>query len=420
MVHLTVTPESALADEPVKIKACDLPPHQIITIRAWLKDERGKLFYSRAFYVSDKDGKVDLQQTPATGGDFHGVHPMGLFWALRPITPHLRLVKRDVMGSAFEVHLELYGHWEPDAMPQCSPEATTCLRKWYVVPGVQRFQVREGRIRGTFFIPPGEGPFPGVIDLFGGFGGLIEFRSSLLASRGFATLALAYFAYDDLPKNFDHLDLRYFEEAAQFVTSHPKVSGKGVGVIGVSKGAEMALAMASYLPQIAGAVCINGTMVLTESIVSYGDMILPGIPLQKEKMLFTHSGALHTSHIYEDLKKNENQTCVLPVEKANGSILFLVGENDQTYDSSYFARMSVTRARKHGKMDVYVESYPGAGHLIEPPCSPFCPASRSSSSAIPVMWGGELVAHCQAQEISWPRIQDFLRKNIKCSKKNKL
>ena len=39
----------------------------------------------------------------------------------------------------------------------------------------------------------------GVIDLLGGVGGLVEFKASLLASNGFAALALAYFAYDDLP-----------------------------------------------------------------------------------------------------------------------------------------------------------------------------------------------------------------------------
>ena len=27
--------------------------------------------------------------------------------------------------------------------------------------GVKRIPVREGRIRGTLFLPPGEGPFPG-------------------------------------------------------------------------------------------------------------------------------------------------------------------------------------------------------------------------------------------------------------------
>ena len=51
----------------------------------------------------------------------------------------------------------------------------------------------------VLFLCLGEGPFQGVIDMFGGSGGLIEFRAALLASRGFAALALAYFNYKDLP-----------------------------------------------------------------------------------------------------------------------------------------------------------------------------------------------------------------------------
>lgn len=68
----------------------------------------------------------------------------------------------------------------------------------------------------------GEGPFPGIIDLFGGVGGLVEFRASLLAAHGFAVLALAYFAYEDLP-NLLEVDLDYFEEATNLLLAHPKV-----------------------------------------------------------------------------------------------------------------------------------------------------------------------------------------------------
>ena len=56
----------------------------------------------------------------------------------------------------------------------------------------------------------GSGPFPGVIDMFGTGGGLMQFRAALLASRGFVALSLAYFNYEDLPSNLD-LTLEYFE-----------------------------------------------------------------------------------------------------------------------------------------------------------------------------------------------------------------
>ena len=63
-----------------------------------------------------------------------------------------------------------------------------------------------------FFLPlfSGDGPFPGVIDLFGTAGGIIEFRSALLASRGIASLSLPYFRYEDLPDTLYDLDLEYF------------------------------------------------------------------------------------------------------------------------------------------------------------------------------------------------------------------
>jgi len=56
----------------------------------------------------------------------------------------------------------------------------------------------------------GPGPHPAVIDLFGTVGGTLEYRSALLASRGFAALALPYFLYKDLPKHIVDVDLDYF------------------------------------------------------------------------------------------------------------------------------------------------------------------------------------------------------------------
>lgn len=420
MVVLTIFPETSLVDEPVKIQAWGLPPEQLITLRAWLKDEKEQLFYSRAFYKTDMEGKVDLEKSPAVGGDFNGVCPMGLFWALKPVIPFLRLIKRDVMGSPFSVHLELYPSLVVNPIPEDSPAATKVIERWYVAPGVQRILIREGRVRGALFLPPGEGPFPGVIDMFGGVGGLLEFRSSLLASRGFASLALAYFAYDDLPSFLGEVDLTYFEEAAQFLCSHPKVSSDGIGVVAICKGAEMGLAMACYLPQVAATVCINGTNAVNGNSLIYGDLLLNGIPYNPERILITDYGSLNLTNSMDDPRKPEHQDSILPLEKARGPILFMVGDKDQNYNSLFFAREAIARAVKYGRKDVYLQCYPGAGHLLEPPGSPFCQVSQSPFFPLPLTWGGELLPHCRAQETSWKELQEFFSRNIKCSRRNKL
>lgn len=38
----------------------------------------------------------------------------------------------------------------------------------------------------------GPGPFPGVLDLWGGGGKLVEYRAALLAAHGFASMAIDY------------------------------------------------------------------------------------------------------------------------------------------------------------------------------------------------------------------------------------
>lgn len=45
----------------------------------------------------------------------------------------------------------------------------------------------------------GPGPFPAMLDLWGMGGGLVEYRAALLASRGYASLALAYIGHRELP-----------------------------------------------------------------------------------------------------------------------------------------------------------------------------------------------------------------------------
>ena len=54
------------------------------------------------------------------------------------------------------------------------------LERHLMMPGVKRIPVRNGRVRGMLYLPPGDGPFPGVIDMFGGVGGCAQHRSGNL------------------------------------------------------------------------------------------------------------------------------------------------------------------------------------------------------------------------------------------------
>lgn len=157
MVEVTVTPRSSLADRPVRVRVGGLSPSQLVTLRVSLRDEQGERFQARAFFRADGAGEVDPGRQPALGGSYAGVWPMGLFWLLQPDTLFRRLVKRDVAGSPFLVLLEVFDGQELLVSPPRPPLAACEAERWYAAPGVRRVPVREGRVRGTLYLPPGEG-----------------------------------------------------------------------------------------------------------------------------------------------------------------------------------------------------------------------------------------------------------------------
>lgn len=123
----------------------------------------------------------------------------------------------------------LEGHVSPSER-QSTELAAIFTERCYMAPGVRRIEIRQDGVVGTLFLPPGEhkiwsihsdfkmdverllserhllywfpagpGPFPAMMDLWGMGGGLPEYRSSLFASRGYASLALAYIGHKELP-----------------------------------------------------------------------------------------------------------------------------------------------------------------------------------------------------------------------------
>uniref|UniRef100_A0A673U2S0 Acyl-CoA thioesterase 6 n=1 Tax=Suricata suricatta TaxID=37032 RepID=A0A673U2S0_SURSU len=363
-------------DEPVRIAVRGLAPGQPVTLRASLRDEKGALFRSHARYQADVRGLLDLARAPALGGSFTGLEPMGLFWALESEKPLVRLMKRDV-ETPFAVELEVLEGHEPEAGRLLG---RAVLERDFLRPGVRRVPVREGRVRATLFLPPGDGPFPGLIDMFGD-GGLNESRASHLACRGFATLALPFFGYEDLPPIMKDLNLDYFEEAAKFVQSHPKVKGPNIGVIDSGKGAELAFSMASFLPNIAAVVSINGCISNTTTALTCGRLILPGLPFNLDKISAMDSG-------------------VYDIKEALGDPL----------DPCPFP-FSVKHLTEHGKTNFTLLSYPNAGHRIDPPYSPFFSVCLHPVLGVPVLGGGQLKAHAVAQMESW-KILAFLHLHL--------
>ena len=88
---------------------------------------------------------------------------MGLIWSMKQAPGQregIRLLKRDVTVP-YDIIVNCFdGHVIPRET-SLLPFSSGTFQKSFMADGVKRVPVREGRIRGTLFLPPGDGPFPG-------------------------------------------------------------------------------------------------------------------------------------------------------------------------------------------------------------------------------------------------------------------
>jgi dienelactone hydrolase len=418
---LTVTPRHALVDERVQIQLSDLAPQHEITLHARMDDDLNGRWESHATFVSDRRGAVDVATQRPLSGTYADADPMGLFWsmtldAVMPVSP--RFSKTSVSPTPMILTASVDG----------APVASATLERRFVAPDVTRMPVREHGLVGTLFLPGGPpSPAPGVMVMGGSGGGLVETTAGLLASHGFAALALAYFAYDGLPDGLVDIPLEYFETAIHWMQGHERLRNDGLAVMGTSRGGELVLLLGATFPQVTAVVgnvpsaVVFGGLSREESggaawtyrgkpltFVPSRDDPAPEQPADGEPIALT-PGFLRALQDRAAVERS-----AIPVERIQGPILLISGQDDQMWPSSLFADMVVERLAAHHHPYPYQHlSYPGAGHLIGAPYLPTSVlASQHPLSDMVFAYGGNAKDSAFAQADSWPKVLAFLRQRL--------
>ncbi|XP_062852658.1 acyl-CoA thioesterase 18 isoform X2 [Trichomycterus rosablanca] len=412
---LLVEPSRGLVDEKLKIIVRSLKLKQEVTLHCLHHSEDKDLWEAFGHYVSDQHGTVTVSKDASVGGTYKGVESMGLMWSLRPVPGSrtgLRLRKQDVF-SPMVFHVSVYDGYVTQGFDQLTPVVSVVIERWYTAPGVRRVSVSEREVKATLIIPPGPGPFPGVLDLWGGGGGLVEYRSALLASHGFASLALDYMSSDEVKTSADK---SYFERAYQILQDHPMVHRDRLAIMGLSLGTSVTLFMAAYSkivkPQCC--VCVNGSHVFPVSNTLAE--IFDGFNNQLHKVRMENNQVIWRDII---LPIPMDPAMKMDVGQIKCPLLLVVGKDDQNWatpESAIDMEEMMVKAGNRHLLQLHV--YPGAGHLIEPPYSPHHRASNfkvAGQHKVLMLWGGQTKAHADAQEDSWEKILDFLQQNLCCA-----
>ena len=283
----------------------------------------------------------------------------------------------------------------------------TWLERWYAASDVIKIDVHLGKLHGILFSPAGGIKRPGIIELDGIRAFVAGHKGALLASYGYTCLSVCYADQEKLP-HFVPIDLDYFDDAVKFMLTHPLVDAKqGLAVIGLSMGAEIALHMTSYNPQIKVCVSINGqsTYLWVASKARYKGKDIRAEPSFNDAIISQEGIITRKLHSRIDLADR------IPVERSQAKFLLIHGCDDQTYHYSH-ALYLANRIRMFGNGKCVVKLYPGAGHILYPPYTPLCLSAYNPFLGCPIVFGGDVRQHAVAQQNSWQCILNVLNQNF--------
>ncbi len=406
--NLEISPNRVMVDESATLRATGLQPNERVTITAELTDGGDVRWTSKAEFVADQSGSIDVSKQSPVAGSYKEASAMGLVWSMTESGgKESRYQSPKTLGKQ-EIEFRL--------IRKTDEIATAKLAQVTLAEGVKRVIVRAGDLRGTLFIPPtstGATPRPGVLVLGGSEGGLPSRRAAWLASHGYAAFALAYFHYEDLPERLEAIPLEYFGRALAWMAERPEIDPDHIAVMGVSRGGELALQLGSMYPRI-------------KTVVAY-------VPADKRHAAccgFTprpYAWTWQGSPLGFVAARGPNShpemllKAAIEVERIQGPVLLISGQSDGVWDSSVMADSVVDRLKRaHFAYEVEHFKYAHAGHTAGRP--EIVPAWQGTGqhpiSGRPVNTGGTPKGNAESSLDAIPKVLEFLGRSLKNQREN--
>ncbi len=265
--------------------------------------------------------------------------------------------------------------------------------------------VAQEGFAATYFSAAEETKPVGVVVLGGSEGGKSVRLAPGFTAIGYPVLSLAYFKEPGTPDYLDEIPLDYFDKPIAWFADRPGMQGKKIVLVGGSKGAELALLLASRTREIAGVIAISPSSVVFQGLPqifwpprsswTYQGKPLPFVPhdasqgVDPNNLLPLHELSLsHTEKV---------EKALIPVEKINGPILLLSGIDDGMWPAADMAEAIVDRLKQRQFPHAFEHvKYENAGHTL----NEF------------FMIGGTSEGNKKARVDSWQQILAFLSDNF--------
>jgi dienelactone hydrolase len=414
-----------LVGEPLSIRLDGLPTDQAVLLVAERTMEASNpadppLLYRSQATFSAPQGSLDLASAKPQSGTYDDADIHGLFWSMSP-------VEGGVIGGLQPLHVTLTASSAGKVL------GSTLIQFVDALPAVKVEQVEEfpGAVFATL---PGKAPRPAIIVLGGSEGGgwVARDRSPRFASRGFDVLGLPYYSpgaqsreIPQLPAAFADIPVDRLDRAFEWLKQRPDVDASRVAVVGVSKGAELALIAASHFKWITSVVAIVPTDVVWEgwgpgveagkrSSFALDGKPLPFVPYLEfgEEFRGFRTGQDVKMRRFQDKGRAAHPAAAvqarIAVENFKGPLMVVGGHDDQVWASGMMAQ-NIAERRAAAGLETLALIFPDAGHPLSG--SGWMPTTQYNVG--PSKSGGTPRANAQAQARAFPQTIAFLKRTLR-------
>jgi dienelactone hydrolase len=223
-----------------------------------------------------------------------------------------------------------------------------------------------------------------------------------------------------LPQRLVEIPLEYFKKALDWLAAQSTVDRRQLAVLGASKGAELALLLASRFPEIKAVIAYVPSHVVWQGIGfgstwTWQGQPLPFVPYKPGAGGYdpknpTRPINLRGLYLGSLEDREAERAAAIPVERINGPVMLISGEDDQVWPSRLMADRVIARLKEHGHKHAAGHlTYASAGHGI---MSYYWPTARPKTSSV-YSTGGTAKADAFAQADSWPRVLQLLRESLR-------
>lgn len=276
-------------------------------------------------------------------------------------------------------------------------------------------EVRDEGLVGRFHVEPNARRRTAVLLLGGSDGGYPSPQAARnLAQSGYPTLALAYFrGYTGQPEELartalSRIPLEYVFTALDWLKRRPEVRADRVVLMGESRGAELALQVASLRPDVAGVIAyVPSSLRWAEAGPNDAPAwTLNGVGLPYARGVFDRRRPMDQFTTVLDGPRQVRERAEIAVERITGPVLLISTTADKVWPSARMADELEARLRTRGSgRRVIHRKFDDASHLL----MGYGPGvTKFTAGAFTVEFGGSEEGTRRARDAGWALVKDFL------------